>query len=422
MVLSLQSPAAVDDTQTDNPGTVGALTTLLPLRYAQSTYEVAAGAEMLATLLDLAESDDVLVLMQRDGSYGAFCIDDAKNATPLMLSSASAVERFSRLHHEFAHVWVLLIAPRGSASLTPPAQYRSVLQTQYMAVPLPFPAYYAARTTITGTTAMLSARVALLERIRLKCSTALSAQFFLDLGQLYQRLGEVTNAHRVYIAGAASFPEDPYLQRRLADSYFTAFRDYTNAITYNKAAVLNYKRMYGAPMYEAMFSIAMSYERDGELDKAQIQYQSILAQLEDVMDPLWQSRTRRYLGDLLLKMGDTNAALAQFQLDTRSTAQHPAYSYNKVLDLSAALRRPVVYADAVRAYYAACNTNDAQAIVRYVDFMHRVAAPSDAQAAVKEARQILANHPALLQTLQATPAWWQTWTNIVQRHNLSPLP
>jgi hypothetical protein len=140
------------------------------------------------------------------------------------------------------------------------------------------------------------------------------------------------------------------------------------------------------------------------------------------MDPLWQSRTRRYLGDLLLKMGDTNAALAQFQLDTRSTAQHPAYSYNKVLDLSAALRRPVVYADAVRAYYAACNTNDAQAIVRYVDFMHRVAAPSDAQAAVKEARQILANHPALLQTLQATPAWWQTWTNIVQRHNLSPLP
>lgn len=394
----------------------------VPLRYAAAQDAMRSMDPALQVLLQLMARDDVLVLLRRDGAYSAFTVTGEKGLLPLLAPLAEQGKRFERLADDYPRVWIMLTDPRGSWQMQPPAQCAAHLAARYMTIPLAVPVYCSIKGTTKGTTNYFRAQAALLEHVRQVNTAAVSPKFYIELGQVYRAGGDITNALRTYELGASLFPNDPYLQRRTAELYYNNWGDYTRAIAFNKEANLAHRRAFGTPMFEALFNSAMAYERLGNKANAEVQYRDILAQLDEYADPLWESRTRRYYGLLLLSMARTNDALFQFQLDTRSTVQPPAYSYLMVLDLSAATGQRQLYHEVARAFFSVCGTNDARALLRYAEDVDAREGAAAARAVVTTAKQWMTRNPALVTQLRGTPAWWRAWTNVALRAGVAPVP
>ncbi|MCX7002438.1 MAG: tetratricopeptide repeat protein [bacterium] len=396
--------------------------TPVPFDYAASADVLQRMDPVLQTMLRLVARDDVLVVMRKDGAYTVFLVAGNNTLVPLLAPMAEQPARFAQLRAKHQRVWVMLVDPRGDWQMQPPELFAPQLAAEYVTIPLTFPVYCSIKEGVKGTTNYFIAQAALLEQVRRVSEAGLSPKFYMELGQIYRRYGDVTNALQTYESGALRFPDDPYLQRRTAELYFSDYHDYARAIDFNKKANMVHLSTFGIPMYEALFNSAMAYERRGEPAKAKVQYQDILALLNESPDPLWESRTRRYFGGLLLAIGHTNEALLHFQLDTRATVQSPAYSFNMVLDLSAATRQPQLYADTARMYFYMCGTNDARALVRYAEVVHAARVTAETRAVVTTAKQWMTRNPALSTQLRGTPAWWRSWTNIAIQTGLSPIP
>jgi tetratricopeptide (TPR) repeat protein len=394
----------------------------VPLRYAAAQDALQDMDPVLQLMLELMARDDVLVLLRRDGAYSTFVVTGEKGLLPLMAPLADQGKRFERLASEYPRVWIMLTDPRGSWQMQPPEQYAAHLAARYMTIPLAVPVYCSMQGTIKGTTNYYRMQAALLEHVRQVSTSVVSPKFFIELGRVYRAGGDITNALHTYELGASLFPNDPYLQRRTAELYFSNWGDYARAIAFNKEANLAHRRAFGTPMFEALFNSAMAYERLGNKANAEVQYRDILAQLDEYTDPLWESRTRRYYGLLLLSMARTNDALFQFQLDARATVQPPAYSYGMVLDLSAATGQQQLYTDTARTFFNVCGTNDARALVRHAEDVAAREGAAAVRPIITTAKQWMVRNPALVEQLRGTPAWWRTWTNIALRAGVAPTP
>jgi tetratricopeptide (TPR) repeat protein len=394
----------------------------VPFDYAASTDVLQRMDPVLQMMLRLVAHADLLVVMRKDGAYTVFLVTGNNSHVPLLEPLAAQTARFAQLREKYQRVWVILVDPRGNWQMQPPAQFAAQLATDYVTIPLTVPVYCSIKDEVKGTRDYYAAQAALLEQVRATSAAELSPKFYMELGQVYRRCGDVTNALQAYEGGAMRFPEDPYLHRRTAELYYNDCHDYARAIDFNKKANMVHLRAFGLPMYEALFNTAMAYERRGEPAKAQVQYQDILALLNEAPDPLWESRTRRYYGGLLLGTGHTNEALFQFQVDTRATVLPPAYSFNMVLDLSAATHQPQLHAATARAYFDLCGTNDARALVRYAEVVHAGRDIAATRAVVATAKQWMARNPILSVQLRSTPAWWRSWTNITLQAGQTPIP
>lgn len=399
--------------------TLGAWLTPVPLVYANATPERDVYTAMSHMLLELTRPDDHVVLVGRDGVYCVFRITATYTAVPLLQATPSHPGEFAELASRYQRVWVILDDPRAGWQAQPPAALAPTLASQYMHLPLPLPTYFADASVTPGSTNFWLLRANLLQRIATLSPAQLNPRFFLDLSQTYRRFGDATNAVLTLQKGANAFPADPHLQRRLAECYYDDMKDYRQAIEHNRRAARNFRLLYASPMYEALFNTALAYQNLGEDANAQLQYHDILNELDRYPDVLWESRTRRYLGNLLLKMGNTNDALRQFQLDLRLRAQHPGYSYDRLLGLLHDLKRNDAYARTARAYFDLCGSNDVRAIIRYLPLLHNEANYAVRTNALLSARAWLARDAALKTELRRHPAWIM-WTNLTLSAGLAP--
>lgn len=399
--------------------TLGAWATPVPLVYANATPERDAYAAMSRLLLDLTRPDDRVVLVGRDGIYSVFRITATYTAVPLLPATPSQPGDFAALATRYQRVWVILDDPRAGWHAQPPAALAPVLASQYMNLPLPLPTYFADASVTPGSTNFWLLRANLLQRIAALSPAQLTAHFILDLSLTYRRFGDPTNALLTLQKGVDAFPANPYLHRRLAECYFDDMKDYRQAIEHNRRAARNYRLLYATPMYDALFNTALAYQNLGQDLHAQLQYNDILAELDQYPDALWESRTRRYLGNLLLKMGNTNEALRHFQLDLRLRAQHPGYSYDRLLELLHDLRRHDAYARLAREYFDVCGSNDVRAIIRYLPILHHTADHAMRTNALLQARAWMSRNVALKDELRRHPSWTD-WTNITLTLGLAP--
>jgi len=398
---------------------LGAWITPVPLVYANATPERDAYDAMSRMLCQLTRPDDHLVLVSRDGMYSVFRITAAYSAVPLLQTTPPSPNEFAAFATRYQRVWVVLDDPRAGWQAQPPATLAPALASHYMLLPLPLPTYFTDAAVPPGSTNFWLLRAHLLQRIAALSPEQLNPRFFLDLSQTYRRFGDPTNALLTLQKGTAAFPADPYLERRLAEMYFDVLKDYRQAIEHNRRAARNFRLMYAAPMYEALFNTALAYQNLGEHASAQLQYQDILNELDRYPDALWESRTRRYLGNVLLTRGHTNDALRQFQLDLRLHAQHPGYSYDRLLGLLHDLQRPDAYARLARTYFDLCGSNDVRALIRYLPLLRDEPDYTVRTNALLSARAWMTRDAALKAEFRRTPSW-VAWTNLTLSLGLAP--
>ncbi|MCX7846436.1 MAG: tetratricopeptide repeat protein [bacterium] len=398
---------------------LSSLVTPVPLIYANATREHEVYDAMTRILAELTRPDDHLVLINPDGRYCAFRITADQNAVPLLQASQSDPTEFSQFASRYQRVWVVLDNPQAGWQAQPPATLAPTLAAQYMQLPLPLPTYFADASFPPGSTNFWLLRAHLLQRIAATSPAQLNPRFFLDLAQTYRRYGDLTNTILTLQKGLDAFPTDPYLARRLAETYFDECKDYRQAIHYNRLAARNFRLTFATPMYEALFNTALAYQQLGEDANAQLQFADILSELDQYPDQLWESRTRRYLGNLLLKMGNTNEAIRQFQLDLRLSAQHPGYSYDRLLGLFQDMKRADAYARTAHSFFFACGTNDVRALVRYLPILLHESDRTLLTNALLSARAWLARNPTLKNEFHRQPAW-TVWTNLMFTLGFAP--
>jgi len=399
---------------------LGMWITPVPLIYAHASSERESYDAMTSMLLALARPDDYLVLVNREGVYCVFRVTAAYSAVPALQNAPHAPDEFATLASRYQRIWVVLDDPRAGWQAQPPPAIAATLASQYMNLPLPLPTYFSDAALVPGSTNFWLVRATLLQRIADLSPDQLNPRFFLDLSQTYRRFGDPSNAVAALTNGVTAFPADPYLQRRLAECYYDDLKDYQRAIDHNRILARNYRLRYAIPMYEALFNTALCYQNLGDTEKAQMQYVEVLSTLDEFPDALWESRTRRYLGNLLLTRGLTNDALQQFQLDLRLRAQHPGYSYDRLLGLYDDLRRPDAYARTARTFFDLCGSNDVRAIARYLPVLRAEPQHAVITSALASARVWLSRDAALKNEFRRNAAWWTAWTNMTLSHGLAP--
>lgn len=419
VILALPTSAAAAPLLYRVLHTVGSWFTPVPLLYANATPERTSYDALTRMLHELTRPNDHLVLVARDSTYCVFRLTADQNAVPLLLTTSTDPNEFAQFATRYQRVWVIVDDPRAGWEAQPPPALAATLASSYMALPLPLPTYFADASLPPGSTNFWLFRAHLLQRIATAFTNQLNPRFHLDLAQTYRRYGDVNNAIRVLQEGVTRFPSDPYLARRLAECYYDDVKDYRQAIHYNRMAARNFRLKFASPMYEALFNSALAYQNLGEDSNAQLQFNEILAELDQYPDPLWESRTRRYLGNLLLKLGNTNEAIRQFNLDLRTRAQHPGYSYDRVLALYRDLRRSDEYARTARAFFELCGSNDVRALTHYLSVLQTDPDRATVTNALLRARAWLARDANLRQEFRRLPSW-SVWTNLMLSLGYAP--
>jgi len=392
--------------------------TPLSLRYACDDPPLLAAEDSFKLVLEFARPGDRIVLMAFNGDYGLFSVNNAASAVPEFIPKQQLRTQFAGITGTLYRVWVILADATPGVPVAPPAAYAAQINEAFTPLPLPLPTYYADRTQPRGSTNYWLNHAALLEKIAARKPQGITAKFCVDLARVYRQYGLASNAVATYLRGLDSFPDDPYLHRGLADCYFSVYSNCQASIEHNRRASYAFRRQQGMPLYEALFGIAMAYQQQGDVDKARLQYSDILSQIDEYPDAAWESRTRRYLGNLFASLGDTNNAVRQFRIDVSRTQQSPVYSYDKLLNLVGKKD----YNDIAREYFNRCGTNEASALLPHLRVLVREGGVVPLSNAVSLAQGWLRAQPTLRTSLRANAAWWGMWSNAAVRSGLSPEP
>ena len=388
----------------------------LPLRCAKEDTAYRGADDTLSFVYSLASPDDRLVLLMRDGSYTLFSIAEGHNLVPVMVNPPQAREVFESLTGISARVWVVCADALVGAAPQPPAQYAALLNSRYLLLSLPMPTYCGDFSASLVSTNHLLRQAALFESLSASNPGFVTQQFYIALGHIYRQVDSNAAALSTYRRGIGQFPESPAIHRAMADCYFVAFSNYPEAIEYNfKANQLHKRQFQGQPLYEAVFSTALAYERMGDLTKAQLQYNDILGTIDAFPDIEWESRTRHYLGDLYLRKGMTNEAVRQFQIDLDIAGVKSSYAFQRLLAMFDAPGSARSYADTARAYFQRCGTNDAYAIFAHIRTLDQGNDIIKLAEAVRTARTWMHTRPALVADLRKQTDWWALWTAVTAR-------
>ena len=395
----------------------------LPLRCVADDPSRRLADDTLAIIHDLSSPDDHLVFMMRDGNFTLFEITEARDVMPTVLPPEQSSEAFNALTCLPHRVWVMCGDALPGGVPNPPPLYAPVLNKLYTLLQLPIPTYCGDFVAPRNSTNYLQRQAALLESLGALWPECLTQQFYTALGRLYRQIGSNDAALATYRRGIAQFPDNYLLHRAMADCCFVDCSNYSDAIEYDFMANQLHKRQcQGQPMYEAVFSTARAYERLGERAKAQFQYNDILSSIDLFPDPEWESRTRRYLGDLYLAGGMTNEGVRQFQIDIGMTTVNPAYSYQRLLDVYSAPGGAQGYADTARAYFYRCGTNDPHAILTHIKVLERGTDTAKLAEAMRTARAWMRAQPTLVAGLRNRTDWWALWRAAATRAGVPAEP
>jgi len=395
----------------------------LPLQYAQKSDRRNEYRNMMDILFSLMFPHDTLVIMTPDGDYTAFSYLE-KNKFILQATSHEDLQKnFNHLHNKHNRIWIVVVDFRAGWQAQPPKEYLPVLKKEYMDLPLLMPTYFSDKYIVVGSTNYWLKKAKLLEKVAEISPENRNPRLYLRLGQVFRRNGKLEKAVKAYEKGIKHFPKDPFLHRELGECYYWEYSPplLEESISQNRLANQCHINKFGKPKYDAMFNIAMAYRDLGELTKSQIQYNDILRSINEFPDQYFESQTRRYLANVYLEMGRTNAAELQYKLDLQLAAQPKPYSYNKLLNIYDANNIDEKYEKTLYEYFDACGKNDAAAIVRYMDYIKN---NDDKQKIIKDINIVkhwMSSNTNLLNEIRSRPDSWDIWTNVTINSGISPV-
>ncbi|NLF40794.1 hypothetical protein GX586_15230 [bacterium] len=396
----------------------------LPFLYANTDAHRADYGDMDVLIPRLVRAGDAFIFMQPNGDYALYRVGQEGQFIPQYVQRELLARTFESLIAEFPRVWIVIYDPRLRWQTAPPPGYAAALQREYMRLPLPMLTFYGDRALARGSTNYWVTQAHLLETVLDASPANRNPQMFLNLGQVYRRFGRAREAADAYQRGLALFSDDPFLHRELGACYYYDFAPprYEDSISENRVANDCHMRLFDQPMYDALFNMAMAYAALGKKVEAQLQYGTLLSLLQTHTNDLWQSRTLRYLANLMAERGKVPEAADMLKRDIQLAAQPAAYSYNRLLDLYGANGRANDYAETARQYFYSHGTSDVRAIARYVENLTVARKTNELDRALRVALGWMATHRSLYPSLEASPPEWRTWTNATLSLGLSPKP
>jgi len=391
----------------------------LPLLYERENEKRAEYDNMMKILFSLMSFDDVLIIMTPDGDYTPFLYFNRTKLVAQAIRHESLQERFNSLLNEYPRVWVVIVDPRSGWQAQPPKKYASILKKKYMSLPLPMPTYFASRNIIPGSTNYWLVKANLLKRTLDINPKNRNPRLYLRLGQVYRRFGELDKAVNAYRDGIKKFPGDPFLHRELGECYYWEYSPplLEESIKENRLANQSHISKFGKPKYDAMFNIAMAYRDLGEMTKSALQYNDILRAVNEFPNNYFESQTRRYLANVYLETGQTNKAIAQYNLDIKLAAQSPVYSYKKLIEIYSSQSLSNKYKEVVSDYYKSCGKNCPDAIAKYLTFIND---KSEVIKGVNTVKLWMKNNTNLYYKIKANSDYWTPWTNAAISCGISP--
>lgn len=396
--------------------------TPLPLLYAKEKERRSEYDNVMNILFSLMYSGDTLVIMTPDGDYTPFVFQTKNKIIAQPVRHDALQKHFDDIFKEHGRVWVVVVDYRAGWQAQPPQQYLKTLQTKFMELPLPMPTFFADKNIVIGSTNYWHKKTELLEKVLKINKKNRNPRLYLRLGQVCRRFGKLDKAVSAYQNGIKNFPDDPFLHRELGECYYWEYSPplLEESIKENRLANQYHISKFGKPKYDAMFNMAMAYRDLGELKKAQFQYNDILRAVNEFPNDYFESQTRRYLGNLYLETGDTNSAATQYKLDLNLSAQSPAYSYRKLIDIYFSDNQTNKYIETLNEYYNKCGKKEPDAIIRYIKHIKIGNDNNIISAEVKKAKIWMHANTNLYNKIKLNPEWWNIWTNAAIDSGISP--
>jgi len=397
--------------------------TPVPYQYAQSDHTRSDFEATWQLLQKLMRPDDALVLISPNSDYTIFRYYSPSKCVIDAVARENLKSTFPRLPDQYSRIWILLNDPRLGWHAQPPLAYKAELQTRYMKLPFNLPVYFTDSSIITGSTNFWLLQADMLEQYVKLDPENLNPKIFLELGKLYRRTGALDTAVEQYIRGTRIFPNDPFLHRALGECYYWQYSPprIKESITHNTLANYYHRQLYGRPMYDALFNVAIAYTVSGEREKALLQYNAILTKLVNFPDRKMESQIRRYLANTYLDIGRTNNAVSQLEMDIQLQAQAPGYSYSKILDIYTAREQTNEYAKLVTDFFNRHNTNDLRSVTRYTSHVLTHGSDQEIIDMIHTVRGYLKEGSPITDALRKQTDWWHRWTNAAISRSISPV-
>ena len=425
LALTIRSAAAAPaDLPVEPAGTVSLVSTLSPpFSYAAentSRADFNATWQMLRALL---QPGDGLVLLYPDGDYSLFTCPHSQQLVLYKPAKLDPEQLFPRLKTTFPRTWILLYDQRLAWHAAPPPARAAELQQHYVRLPFNLPVYAAFRDAPKGSTNSFHMQARFLEQMMRLQPALQNPAMFRDLATIYRKAGDVPAAVDVYSRGIERFPTDPYLHRALGECLYWLCDPprIADSITHNLFAHQYHREQLGRPMYDALFNAAIAYSTRGELTNAMIQYTAILKLLTDFPDDRTESQIRRYLATVYARLGRTNEAVNQLELDIRLQAQNPAYSYTTILDWYRALQKTNHYRRLVTEYFTSRTTNDIQAVTRYSYHIAETGSEREISEMIARLKRYIRRNSEFTTRMREQTGWWNMWSNITTARGYAPV-
>ncbi len=382
----------------------------LPLRYSTVQEGENVRAQMYKIMNTLLRRGDCFIILTPDGEA---TILEYINPREMVFHSKGNLAPdilLDELQKRFPRVWVLLFDERAGRHAQPASGYAGPLKNYFFRMPLPLPLYVSGEIISDSQTNRWQNEVRMLSTI-IDFPDLATPELYRQLGIAHRSLGNIDTSLDVFSKGVGLFPNDYQLQRALGATYYFYVKppQREKSIEYNRTATRLHKQVTGTPFFEAMFNMAMAYADMDELLKARIIYQDILDSLTDFPDPLWESRTRRYLSNVLLKEGTTNRAIVELELELETKAQPPGYTYRRLLDLYSSQNRQNDFYRTLETYYNEFGHEDSEAVKRYTTFMWEYGSDSNIVAATVSTRKLIQANETLLNDVKKDTEWWKKY-------------
>lgn len=386
------------------------LLTPIPLRYSTVQEGENVREQMYSIMNKLFRSGDCFIILTPDGEATVIEYINPREMIFHSKGNQPPDVLLNELQKRFPRVWVLLFDERAGRHAQPTTGFAGPLKNYFFRMPLPLPLYVSGETISDSNTNRWKNEVRMLSTI-IDFPDLTTPELYRQLGVAHRSLGNVQKSIEVFSKGVGLFPNDYQLQRELGATYYFYVKpkEREKSIEFNRTASRLHKQMTGKPFFEALFNMAMAYADMNELLKARIIYQDILDQLSDFPDPLWESRTRRYLSNVLLQEGNTNRAIVELELELQTKAQPPGYTYRKLLDLYSGQNRQNDFYRTLETYFNEFGHEDAEAVKRYTTFMWDYGSDSNIVAATVTTRKLIQENENLLNDVKKDETWWKQY-------------